>query len=152
MINVAVVGSAYGVHRARRSSHTKDETSIRPSFLGAILLAVANPKAWVAIAAVFASARLADTAETGHLVAMLADERATVDDVHPLLQPMCHEIVVCARLIAEAARKSDLASALLDVCHAQYVDTVALGHGHSDMVAVIRAIGARTESTGRRPC
>lgn len=33
-----------------------------PSFAGGLLLGVANPKAWVAIAAVFASARLADTA------------------------------------------------------------------------------------------
>jgi threonine/homoserine/homoserine lactone efflux protein len=33
-----------------------------PSLMGGLLLGVANPKAWVAIAAVFASARLADTA------------------------------------------------------------------------------------------
>jgi threonine/homoserine/homoserine lactone efflux protein len=38
------------------------ETSDAPSLTGGTLLAVANPKAWVAIAAVFASARLADTA------------------------------------------------------------------------------------------
>jgi threonine/homoserine/homoserine lactone efflux protein len=35
-----------------------------PSFAGGALLGVANPKAWVAIAAVFASARLAGTAAT----------------------------------------------------------------------------------------
>jgi threonine/homoserine/homoserine lactone efflux protein len=35
-----------------------------PSFAGGALLGVANPKAWVAIAAVFASARLADAAAT----------------------------------------------------------------------------------------
>src|SRR5437879_4970066 len=34
------------------------------SFAGGTLLGVANPKAWVAIAAVFASARLADSATT----------------------------------------------------------------------------------------
>lgn len=34
------------------------------SLLGGVLLGVANPKAWVAIAAVFASARLADAATT----------------------------------------------------------------------------------------
>jgi threonine/homoserine/homoserine lactone efflux protein len=38
------------------------ETSDAPSLTGGTLLAVANPKAWVAIAAVFASARLAETA------------------------------------------------------------------------------------------
>ena len=50
------------------------------------------------------------------------------------------------RLIAEAARQAELASPLLDVCHALYAETVALGHGGSDMVAVIRALEARTES------
>lgn len=49
------------------------------------------------------------------------------------------------RLIAEAARKSALASPLLDVCHALFGETVALGHGGSDMVAVLRAIEARTD-------
>jgi threonine/homoserine/homoserine lactone efflux protein len=42
----------------------QSETSQAPSLGGATLLAVANPKAWVAIAAVFASARLADTPVT----------------------------------------------------------------------------------------
>jgi threonine/homoserine/homoserine lactone efflux protein len=40
----------------------RSETSDAPSLLGALVLAVANPKAWVAIAAVFASVRLAYTA------------------------------------------------------------------------------------------
>ena len=35
-----------------------------PSLVGGTLLGVANPKAWIAIAAVFASAHLADTATT----------------------------------------------------------------------------------------
>jgi threonine/homoserine/homoserine lactone efflux protein len=39
------------------------ETSVAaPSLVSATLLAVANPKAWVAIAAIFVSARVADTA------------------------------------------------------------------------------------------
>src|SRR5438105_1626716 len=38
------------------------EASDAPSLAGGTLLGVANPKAWVAIAAVFASTRLADTA------------------------------------------------------------------------------------------
>jgi 3-hydroxyisobutyrate dehydrogenase len=50
------------------------------------------------------------------------------------------------RLIAEASRQADLASPLLDVCHALYAETVALGHGDSDAVAVIRAIEARTDA------
>jgi len=50
------------------------------------------------------------------------------------------------RLIAEAARAAGLASPLLDVCHALYRETAALGHGGADMVAVLRAIEARTDA------
>jgi 3-hydroxyisobutyrate dehydrogenase len=49
------------------------------------------------------------------------------------------------RLIAEQARSSSLASPLLDVCHALYGETAALGHGDSDMIAVLHAIEARTD-------
>ncbi|MEV7684299.1 NAD(P)-dependent oxidoreductase [Streptomyces bungoensis] len=48
------------------------------------------------------------------------------------------------RLIAEAARKAHLASPLLDVCHTLFEETVVQGHGGEDMVAVLRAIEART--------
>ncbi|MFF9089031.1 NAD(P)-dependent oxidoreductase [Streptomyces sp. NPDC014991] len=48
------------------------------------------------------------------------------------------------RLIAEAARTAGLASPLLDVCHSLFEETVAQGHGGADMVAVLRAIEART--------
>lgn len=51
------------------------------------------------------------------------------------------------RLIAEAARDSAVASPLLDVCHALYGETVALGHGQSDMAAVVHAIENRTGVT-----
>jgi 3-hydroxyisobutyrate dehydrogenase len=164
-------------------------------------------------------------AEDGQLMAMLAGERAAIEEVRPLLQPMCREAIVCGpvpsallmklsvnlflntmvtclaeavhfadrhgldmqqflavldagpmassvsrvkalklvagdfavqasssnvlentRLIAEAARQSDVASPMLDVCLALYAETVALGHGQSDMAAVIRAIEARTDS------
>jgi threonine/homoserine/homoserine lactone efflux protein len=49
----------------------QSEASVAPSLAGGTLLGVANPKAWVAIAAVFASARLADTA-TGDAAAKVA--------------------------------------------------------------------------------
>jgi len=52
------------------------------------------------------------------------------------------------RLIAEEARRAGLASPLLDVCHALYGQTEALGHGAADMAAVIRAIEARTDGPG----
>ncbi|MFI5975549.1 NAD(P)-dependent oxidoreductase [Streptomyces sp. NPDC051452] len=48
------------------------------------------------------------------------------------------------RLIAEAARKARLASPVLDVCHTLFEETVERGHGDEDMVAVVRAIEART--------
>jgi 3-hydroxyisobutyrate dehydrogenase len=48
------------------------------------------------------------------------------------------------RLIAEAARAAGIASPLLDVCHALYAETEALGLGGADMVAVIHAIEARS--------
>ena len=49
------------------------------------------------------------------------------------------------RLIAEAARESGVASPLLDVCHALYGETCALGFGDADMVAVVKAIEARSD-------
>jgi 3-hydroxyisobutyrate dehydrogenase len=163
-------------------------------------------------------------AEAGQLVAMLAGEAEAVEDIRPLLRPMCRETVPCGpvpnalltklsvnlflitlvtglaeavhfadrhgldmarflavldagpmasavsrvkaeklvardfavqasiadvlknnRLVAEAAREAGLASPLLDVCHALYGETLALGHGAADMAAVLRAIEARTD-------
>jgi 3-hydroxyisobutyrate dehydrogenase len=51
------------------------------------------------------------------------------------------------RLVAAAARAANLASPLLDVCHALYAEAAALGHGRSDMVAVLHAIEARTAAS-----
>lgn len=48
------------------------------------------------------------------------------------------------RLVAAAARRAGVASPLLDVCHALYGETAALGHGQEDMVAVVHAIEARS--------
>jgi len=50
-------------------------------------------------------------------------------------------------LIADAARKSDLSSPLLDVCHALFAETVQLGHANADMIAVLHALEARTAAT-----
>ncbi|MDX2649894.1 NAD(P)-dependent oxidoreductase [Streptomyces sp. PA03-1a] len=166
-------------------------------------------------------------AEAGQLVAMLAGDPAAVEEVRPLLAPMCRESFACGpvpgallmklsvnlflitmvtglteafhfaerqgldtgqflsvldagpmasavsrmkapklrerdfsaqaaaadvlhnnRLIAEAARASGLASPLLDVCHALFDETVEQGDGRADMVAVLRAIEARTDVAG----
>jgi 3-hydroxyisobutyrate dehydrogenase len=48
------------------------------------------------------------------------------------------------RLIAVAAREAGIASPLLDICHALYGETQALGLGAADIVAVIRALEQRT--------
>jgi 3-hydroxyisobutyrate dehydrogenase len=59
-------------------------------------------------------------------------------------QAAIHDVLKNNRLIAEAAREAGIASPLLDVCHALYGETMILGHGQDDMVAVIKAIEART--------
>jgi 3-hydroxyisobutyrate dehydrogenase len=64
-------------------------------------------------------------------------------------QAAAEDVLKNNRLIAEAARKADLASPLLDVCHALFGETVAQGHGGEDMVAVLRALEARTDGTRR---
>lgn len=51
------------------------------------------------------------------------------------------------RLVAQAARGAGIASPLLDVCHRLYGEAQALGHGGSDMVAVLHAIEARTAAS-----
>ncbi|WP_206952097.1 NAD(P)-dependent oxidoreductase [Trinickia acidisoli] len=48
------------------------------------------------------------------------------------------------RLVAAAARAAGIASPLLDVCHDLYRETLELGLGGADMVAVVRAVEART--------
>lgn len=50
------------------------------------------------------------------------------------------------RLIVEAARAAGIAAPLLDVCHALYAETAGLGHGAQDMVAVLRAVEARSDA------
>ncbi|WP_321887661.1 NAD(P)-dependent oxidoreductase [Paraburkholderia bannensis] len=62
------------------------------------------------------------------------------------VQAAITDVLKNARLVAEAARSANIASPLLDICHALYGETEALGLGQQDMVAVVRAIEQRTES------
>lgn len=64
------------------------------------------------------------------------------------VQAAASDVLKNNRLIAEAARKAGLASPLLDVCHALFDETVDRGHGGEDMVAVLRALEARTAEKG----
>lgn len=59
-------------------------------------------------------------------------------------QAAAADVLTNNRLIADAARAAGIASPLLDVCHELYGETVALGHGADDMVAVLRAIEHRS--------
>ncbi|WP_051854500.1 NAD(P)-dependent oxidoreductase [Streptomyces sp. NRRL B-1347] len=61
------------------------------------------------------------------------------------VQAAARDVLMNNQLVAAAARAAGVASPLLDVCHALFADTVALGHGEADMVAVLRAVEARTE-------
>ncbi|HEY8608328.1 MAG TPA: NAD(P)-dependent oxidoreductase [Noviherbaspirillum sp.] len=49
------------------------------------------------------------------------------------------------QLVAQAARAANMASPLLDVCHVLYSETAQQGNGKADMIAVIKAIEARTQ-------
>ena len=162
-------------------------------------------------------------AEAGQLVAMLAGEAQAVEEIRPLLAPMCHQAFLCgavpnalrmkialnlfliplvtslaetfhfarrhgldvrqlqaildagpmasnvsrvkgaklaaedfsvqaaitdvlknSRLTTDAARKTHIATPVLDACEALYREAVAQGLGEIDMAGVIRAIAART--------
>ncbi|MFE9674194.1 NAD(P)-dependent oxidoreductase [Streptomyces sp. NPDC006259] len=61
------------------------------------------------------------------------------------VQAAAADVLKNNRLIAEAAREADLASPLLDVCHALYAETVEQGHGGEDMAAVLYALESRTD-------
>ncbi|MEW1603367.1 MULTISPECIES: NAD(P)-dependent oxidoreductase [unclassified Streptomyces] len=63
------------------------------------------------------------------------------------VQAAAADVLKNNRLIAEAARTAGVASPLLDVCHALFEETVAGGHGGEDMVAVLRALEARTDGS-----
>ncbi len=62
------------------------------------------------------------------------------------VQAAAADVFYNSRLVADAARRSKLASPLLDVCQSLYGETVALGEGTSDMAAVLRAIEVRTDA------
>lgn len=52
-------------------------------------------------------------------------------------------------LVADAAREAGLASPLQDACLSLYRETLDLGHGDADMVAVLHAFAARTAAIRR---
>ncbi len=61
-----------------------------------------------------------------------------------LVQAAIADVLKNNRLIVEAAREARIASPLTDACHELYQETLALGHPGDDMVAVVRAMEARS--------
>jgi 3-hydroxyisobutyrate dehydrogenase len=61
------------------------------------------------------------------------------------VQAAAADVLKNNRLIAGAARETGAATPLLDACHTLFEETVARGYGAEDMVAVVRALEARTE-------
>jgi len=62
------------------------------------------------------------------------------------VQAAIHDVLKNNQLVAQAARSARLASPLLDACHALFAQTADTGLGQEDMVAVVRALEARTEA------
>jgi 3-hydroxyisobutyrate dehydrogenase len=60
-------------------------------------------------------------------------------------QAAISDVLYNSRLVAAAARAAGLSSPLLDAAHDLYAETEALGHGRADMIAVLRALEARTD-------
>jgi 3-hydroxyisobutyrate dehydrogenase len=63
------------------------------------------------------------------------------------VQASIRDVLMNNRLIADAARAANIASPLLDVCHALFAETDHSGHGTLDMAAVLYAIEERTNGT-----
>jgi 3-hydroxyisobutyrate dehydrogenase len=88
--------------------------------------------------------RLAAVLDAGPMASAVSRTKARkVVEKDFTVQASSTDVLKNNRLIAHAAREVGVASPLLDVCHALYRETVALGHGEADMAAVIRAIQAR---------
>jgi 3-hydroxyisobutyrate dehydrogenase len=90
-------------------------------------------------------ARFAATLDAGPMASFVSRGKTAkllADDYS--VQAASVDVLKNNRLVAEAARRAGIASPLLDVCHMLFAETVTLGHGGDDMLAVLRAIEART--------
>jgi 3-hydroxyisobutyrate dehydrogenase len=86
--------------------------------------------------AVLDAGPMASVVSRGKLAKLLSD------DLSP--QAAVLDVLTNNRLVADAARAAGVATPLLDQSHALFGEAVAAGHGGEDMIAVIRAIEART--------
>jgi 3-hydroxyisobutyrate dehydrogenase len=89
--------------------------------------------------------RVVDVLDAGPMASAVSRGKAAkllAGDFSP--QAAIGDVLKNNRLIAEAARASGVASPLLDACHALFGETSAQGRDAEDMVAVARALEART--------
>jgi 3-hydroxyisobutyrate dehydrogenase len=63
------------------------------------------------------------------------ETQASISDVH-----------YNSRLVAEAASRARMSSPVIDTCRDLFAEAERLGHGRADMVAVLRALEARTDA------
>lgn len=92
--------------------------------------------------------RLMDVLDAGPMASTVSRAKARkLVDRDFAVQASIVNVLDNNRLVAEAARAAGIASPLLDVCHALYGETLALGHGDADMAAVLHAIESRTSRT-----
>jgi 3-hydroxyisobutyrate dehydrogenase len=61
-----------------------------------------------------------------------------------VVQAAAADVLKNNQLVAAAARGAEIASPLLDACHALFRETVEQGHGGLDMAAVVHAIECRS--------
>ena len=89
--------------------------------------------------------RVVDVLDAGPMASAVSRGKAAkllAGDFSP--QAAIGDVLKNNRLIAEAARASGVASPLLDACHDLFGETSAQGRDAEDMVAVARALEART--------
>lgn len=89
--------------------------------------------------------RLLDVLDAGPMASTVSRAKAQKLLAHDFsVQASITNVLDNNRLIAEATRQAGIASPVLDACHALYRETQELGHGASDMAAVIHALASRT--------
>lgn len=87
-------------------------------------------------------ARVLDAGPMASAVSRAKTRKLVTDDL--AAQAAIADVLKNNRLIVQAARRTGMAAPLIEICHELYAETLALGHGASDMAAVARAIAARS--------
>lgn len=93
-------------------------------------------------------ARVLDAGPMASTVSRAKTHKLVTDDF--AAQAAIADVLKNNRLIVEAARRTGMVAPLIETCHELYAETLALGHGASDMAAVARAIAARSAAPPAR--